>query len=77
MEYESNDFYLSCCLLASGIPLKKLKKENSKFFTFVFDNSQQKVDRIIQDHWNRNLNLPTRTLIDSIHELKTRLHSGV
>lgn len=76
-DFKSNDFYLCACVLASGIPLKRVEHGDGKFMIFVFDDPDCKAEQIISDHWDRTLRLPTRQLIDAIHELKTRLHSGV
>lgn len=74
-EFKSNDFYLCACVLASGIPLKRVERGDGKFMVFVFDDPECKAEQIISDHWDRKLRVPTRQLIDAIHELKTRLHA--
>jgi hypothetical protein len=76
-EFKSQDFYLCACLLAAGLALKRLESENSKLITFVFDNPNQVAQKIITDHWNRQFKIPSRNLIEAIHELKTRLHSNI
>ncbi|MGH7245783.1 MAG: DUF5659 domain-containing protein [Nitrosotalea sp.] len=77
MEYKNVDFYLSACLLAAGAPLLRLEKQSSKTFIFVFKITGKTANQIIQQHWDKSLILPTKTLIDAINELKTRLHNGV
>ena len=77
MEYKNTDFYLSTCLLASGIPLLRLERQDTKTFIFVFETTEEKANEVIQNHWSKQLILPTKTLIDAINELKTRLHNGV
>lgn len=74
-EYTTKDFYLSACILASGIR-PTLRRLNDKVFIFVFPNSNNQVEEIIQKHWDRKLNLPTRTLLEAISELKTRIYEG-
>lgn len=76
-EFKSNDFYLCACVLASGLGLKRIEKGQGKFMVFVFDDPLFQAEQIISDHWSRKLLIPTRSLIEAIHELKTRLHSGV
>lgn len=76
-EFKSNDFYLCACVLACGIRLKRVERGEGKFMDFVFDDPECKAEQIIADHWDRRLKIPTRQLIEAIHELKTRLHSGV
>jgi hypothetical protein len=75
--WRSNDFYLSACVLASGASLIGLTKGNNNFVTFLFSISKEKAEKIIQNHWDRKLKIPTRDLVEAINELKTRLHSGV
>ncbi|MBI3379665.1 hypothetical protein HY029_02850 [Candidatus Gottesmanbacteria bacterium] len=77
IEFKSNDFYLSACILASGIPLKRIEYGDPRSASFIFDDLENKVPQILADHWNKKLLLPTRNLIEAINELKTRLHSGV
>lgn len=75
--FKSHDFYLCCIILASGYSLVNLKKNNSNFVTFIFDISKEKANQIIKAHWDRELKIPSRDLIEAINELKTRLRSGV
>ena len=74
-EFKTRDFYISACILASGVTLLRLTKETEKFAFFVFNISPIKAEQIIQEHWDRKLMLPTRNLIEAIHELKTRIHA--
>jgi hypothetical protein len=74
--YITKDFYISCCLLASGLQLLQLDKSNGKDFVyFVFQDLEQ--EAIVSDHWSRNLIIPTKDLVNAIQELKTRLYSKV
>jgi hypothetical protein len=77
MEYRSHDFYLSACLLASGLRLKNVEASAKNYSVFVFDDPQNIAEKIISEHWNRNNSIPTRNLIEAINELKTRLYSGL
>lgn len=77
MEFFSKDFYICSVILAKGINLLRIKKETDKYVFFVFDISPKKAEEIIQQHWNRELILPTRNLIEAIHELKTRIHATI
>lgn len=75
--FTSKDFYLSAVILATGKNLIKVDRHSEKFAVFVIDISQVKAQKIIESHWKRELLLPTRDLIEAIHELKTRLHVAV
>lgn len=76
-EYKLRDFYTCSVLLASGLHLKRLEKTNGNLFTFVLNNSSLVAEKIIKAHWDGKHLLPTRTLIEAINELKTRIYSGV
>lgn len=76
-EYRSNDFYLCACILASGMPIKRIERGTGKFMVFVFDDPMHKAEKIITQHWNRKLIISTRTIVDAIRELKTRVHSEI
>jgi len=73
--YESRDFYLSVCLLASGCKLIDVVRNGTKTCTFVFQVSPEKAKEIIRKHWNLELLLPSRSLVESINELKTRIYN--
>lgn len=74
-EYTTKDFYLGACILASGIPLLRLEQLNHKSFVFVFSISPENANNIISQHWNKTLVLPTRSIVEAITELKTRIYS--
>jgi hypothetical protein len=76
-EYKLKDFYTCAVLLASGLHIKRLEKSEGNFFTFVFNDSDLLAEKIIKAHWDRMHLLPTRTLIEAINELKTRIYSGI
>lgn len=73
--YHTKDFYISVCILASGVTLIKLKKETNKTVSFIFAVSLSKAEEIIKKHWDRELILPTRDIVDAIHQLKTQIYS--
>jgi len=73
IEWKTRDFYIASCILASKISLVRLQKETNKIVSFVFNTTPENAEQIIQKHWNRELILPTRNLIEAIHELKTRI----
>ncbi|OGK43431.1 hypothetical protein A2956_02485 [Candidatus Roizmanbacteria bacterium RIFCSPLOWO2_01_FULL_37_57] len=76
--YETQDFYISCVLLASGkLPLVALKRQSAKFVTFIFSDPESLAPQIIKAHWDRTNKIPSRNLIEAINELKTRIHNGV
>ncbi len=72
-----SDFYSAVIVRASGIPLINLTKENGKFVVFHFDSSPEVCELILKKHWDRSLKLETRLFIETINELKTRIHEKV
>lgn len=75
--FKSHDFYLSAIVLAAGIPLIRLERGTGKFVDFVFSDPEGKAEQILSDHWIKTLRIPTRSVIEAVNELKTRLYTGV
>jgi hypothetical protein len=74
-EYTTKDFYLSACLLAIGIR-PELRKISDRTFLFAFPNSQGRIEKLLEKHWNRKLLIPSKDLVEAISELKTRIYDG-
>lgn len=74
--YCSKDYYLSSVLVAAGCQLSHLAKNDNGVFDFVFNESPEKCNEIINSYWSSNLKVDARTLIGAINELKTRIHSS-
>ena len=72
--WSTSDFYSAVIVRASGIPLFKLVREQGKFLTFQFTASPESCEEIIKKHWDRTLKVESRLLIETINELKTRIH---
>lgn len=75
--WSCSDFYSAVILRAAGIPLFGLTKMPAKFVNFVFNAPQEKCEAILKSHWDRTLHLETRLFIETINELKTRVHEKV
>lgn len=73
-KWNTSDFYSAVIVRASGIPLTDLKRDNGKFLTFQFSASPGVCEEIIKKHWDRILKVESRLLIETINELKTRIH---
>jgi len=54
-----------------------LEKQDRQHFVFVFEDSDNQAELILSRYWNHELQVDARDLIESINELKTRIHSGV
>lgn len=68
------DFYSAVILRTYGIPLIGLSKGQGRFIVFIFKASQEECESILKKHWDRDLQLETRLFIETINELKTRVH---
>lgn len=74
-EYATKDFYLSVCLLATGIR-PELRRINNKTFLFVFPNKQNRIEKLLEKHWSRRLLIPSKDFVEALNELKTRIYEG-
>lgn len=75
--WQTTDFYSAVIVRTSGIPLTDLIRGKDKFLTFQFSASPEKCDAILKKHWDRSLQVESRLLIETINELKTRIHEKV
>lgn len=73
--YESRDFYLSACILASGCKLMDVIRNGHKTCTFIFQISPETAKGIIRKHWNGELLLTSKSLVDAVQELKNRIYT--
>jgi len=76
-EFRINDFYQAVILKTVGFPLLRLERGNGKFVTFVFDDPEYKAEETLRKYWQRKIRIEARSLIETINELKTRIHAGV
>jgi hypothetical protein len=74
MKYQTKDFFISACILATGTKIADVIREPDRTCYFIFDITPENANIIIQKHWNNELLLPTRSLVDAIHELKSRIY---
>lgn len=72
--WTTSDFYSAVLVRASGIPLLNLSKEKGRFVVFHFSAFPEICEEILKKHWDRDLRLETRLFIETINELKTRVH---
>ena len=73
--FKLKDFYQACVLKTLGFPLLRLDRQSGNFVTFVFSDPDNKASDAIEQYWNREIILTARDLIETINELKTRIHS--
>jgi hypothetical protein len=68
------DMYSAAVLRCLKYPLLDLEKSEEKHFFFVFDDSQNTAEKVVQEHWDGNLLVNSRDFVESVRELKTRLN---
>lgn len=73
-KWETSDFYSAVIVRANGAPLINLRRSSSKFLVFEFSAIPEWCEEIIKKHWDRTLKIESRLLIETINELKTRIH---
>lgn len=76
-KYYVTDFYSAVIVKSVGFPLDSISKENERFVTFVFNADISECQEVLSKHWNGELSLNSKVLIDTIKELKTRLHAVI
>lgn len=69
-EFFTKDLQEAGAILASGIKLLRLQRENN-FYWFVFEN--QETQEICNKFWSGELALPVKLYSDSLRTLKDRL----
>lgn len=70
--YVTRDFYLSACLLASGLEIQDITDQAGILF-FSFNSDIAAAEEIVKQHWNGQLILPTKALTEAIYQLKNRM----
>lgn len=72
--YITTDFYLATCIIASGYILLSINRSDSSKLEFVLSATHEQAAELIQQHWSKELIIPTKNLIEAIKELKTRMY---
>ncbi len=73
--FKTRDFSHASILLSLGYVLCTLERGGQDFVRFVFTIDPLVAKNIWDKYWRREVLVDAKTLIDSIHEIKTRLHS--
>jgi len=66
--FETSSFYLSCFLIASGLPLINTKRENNKV-VWIFENSPDR-EKLIENFYNGSAQVSAIRLIEIIKRYK-------
>lgn len=72
-EYITSDFYSACILRACNVPITDIFKTSKKTVAFSFSDRNNECSNLLDSHWDRQLNIPSKDLLDAISELKTRM----
>lgn len=67
--FESNDFYGSAFLIASGIPMRSHFR-TGQITTFIFDDSEQ-VQDLLTDYYSLRANINPATYASALKNLKS------
>lgn len=71
--YSSKDFYLTACLIATGLNLSTISQSSQGFLLFHFDCSESEALNVLEKHWSGQLELSTKKFVEAIYQLKTRM----
>lgn len=72
--FSTRDFYSSAVLLATGCSLQSVKKVSSGFSMFVFSESPEFCQQLIDKHLASQLDVKSWQLVNAIKSLKARLY---
>lgn len=72
----TRDFYLACVMKAVGMSLLRLEGSVGQPVYFVFDDPDHQAELLTRQYWDHQVTVDAKLLIDTVYELKTRLHSG-
>lgn len=73
-EMKIKDFYGACLLHAMKYPLIRMERGEGDFLMFVFDDPEFKAETVLDEYWEGRVQIDAKTLVDSIRDLKTRIH---
>lgn len=75
-ELRIKDMYSAAILRSLDYPLIDLDRSEGNYVLFVFDDSNSTADQVLRKHWDGQLQVNSRDFVESIRELKTRLHGA-
>lgn len=76
-EVRIKDMYSAAVLRCLRYPLVDLDRSEGNYVLFVFDDSGATAEEVLRQHWDGRLEVNSRDFIESVRELKTRLHGQV
>ena len=75
-ELRIKDMYSAAVLRSLKYPLIDLDRSEGNYVLFVFDDSKSTAEQDLRLHWDGQLEINSRDFVESIRELKTRLHGS-
>jgi|GEM_PF-2425417 len=72
--FKTRDFSHSIVLLSLGYRLLELEQGGGNFVRFVFEINPEEAAVLWDQYWRKEIQVDAKTLIDSIHELKSRMY---
>ena len=66
--------YSAAVLRSLNYPLISLDRSEGNYVLFIFDDQNFTADEVLRQHWDGRLEVNSRDFVESIRELKTRLH---
>jgi hypothetical protein len=66
--------YSAAILRSLKYPLVDLDRSEGSYVLFIFDDSGSTAEEMLRQHWDGQLQVNSRDFVESIRELKTRLH---
>lgn len=75
-ELRIKDMYSAAILRSLSYRLIDLDRSEGSYVLFIFDDPESTADQVLRDHWDGELQVNSRDFVESIRELKTRLHGS-
>lgn len=75
-ELRIKDMYSAAILRSLSYRLIDLDRSEGSYALFVFDDPKSTADQVLREHWDGELQVNSRDFVESIRELKTRLHGS-
>jgi hypothetical protein len=73
-KFRIKDMYSAAILRSLEYPLVDLDRSEGNYVLFVFDDPKLTAEQTLRDHWDGQLEVNSRDFVESIREIKTRLH---
>lgn len=75
MTYSTKDFYVAAVIRSLGYQME-LDTSNRREVYFNFEDPKGTIEEVVKKYWAKDLMVDPRSVVESINELKTRMHSG-